>query len=426
MASYIINGGNRLAGTVRTPGSKNAVLPLLASTFLFNAPVTLTNVPNIADVSVMTELLEKLGKKLIRKGNDRIIIEPKGKITSDIPSELAKRLRASVLLMGPLLARTGKVFLPQPGGDLIGRRPIDSHTEGFVGLGAKYIPSPDGTSLEGKLLGADLYMEEASVTGTENLIMAATLANGMTILRHCAYEAHVSALCQVLIMGGVQIEGVGTSTLKIVGRKQNPLTKSVSFDVPPDELDAGTFAIVALLTDGEITIDPYPLEALRPLTEKLLKIGAEIRWSSDNKKATIKRSIKTLKSFKLQIAPAPGFPTDLQPPMAVLASQANGVSLIHDWMYDKRLGYADELIKFGANVTVCDPHRVIIAGPSKFYGRRIYSPDIRAGAAFVLAGLIAEGKSQIDHSEIIERGYADLVIRLRALGADITRIEEKI
>jgi UDP-N-acetylglucosamine 1-carboxyvinyltransferase len=420
MPSFHIIGGKSLRGTVTTPGSKNAVLPLMAAALLFDAPVTLTNVPAIRDVTVMKELLEFLGATVDDSTSGRMTIQAPPKIPANLSAKLGGRLRGSVLLLGPILARRGEVSLPQPGGDVIGKRSISQHVMGMEALGATGVQKGTRFHLKGKLVGADLYLEDASVTGTENILMAAVLATGETVIRHAAEEQHVQALGALLREAGAEIDGLGTSTLRIQGRGGKPLNTALTFAVPPDEIDAGTFAIAALITDGEITIDPYPAEALRSLSEKLKSMGAILSPSSDGEAMTVKRNV-SLHPFQCKVGPAPGFATDLQPQMAVLATQIKGWSTIHDWMYDNRFGYVEELLKFGAHIVPYDQHRIAIAGPTPFIGQHIYSPDIRAGIAFVLAALVAEGKSIIDHANIIERGYAHLVDRLHALGADIER-----
>lgn len=418
MAAYEIIGGQPLRGEVTTPGSKNAVLPLLAATVLFDAPVTLTNVPDINDVDVMLAILEKLGKQTARELTT-VTVTPNRPINSEIPADLARRIRTSLLFLGPILARTGKISMPQPGGDLIGKRPFDYHVNALSVMGANFREDNESTTGAGELHGADIYLEEPTVTGTENLLMAACLAHGQTTIRNAAQEQHVYALSAFLSQAGAEIEGLGTSTVTVTGRKGEPFSKPITFAVPSDELDAGTFAIAALVTNGAITIRRFPVIPLRPLTEKLIRLGASIR-QIDESTVHIERAGE-LQNFKLRVGFAPGFPTDLQPPMAVLASLAQGVSLIHDWIYERRFGYADELSKMGANITMCDPHRILIVGPSRLVGRHIYSLDIRAGIAFVLAALAAEGQSTIDHADIVERGYEHLETRLTGLGARITR-----
>lgn len=423
MTEYHITGKTRLTGEVTIQGSKNAVLPLLAAGLLFDQGLSISNVPAISDVEVMSQLLKNTGAA-VSGSNESITIHP-GKLKNPkISEELATRLRASVLLLGPLLARLGKVELPLPGGDLIGRRPINTHLRALEQMGAKVRQTAAGYSISGKLTGTDIYLDEASVTATENVLMAAALAHGSTTIRNAAQEDHVRTLAETLRSGGVDITGIGSSTLFVRGTGGQPLTQHVRMTVPPDELDAGTFAIAALITQGDITIDPYPIEALRPFTEKLIQAGAEINFPKLGA-VRVHRSGREILPFSVKVGPAPGFPTDLQPLMTVLATQAEGVSLIHDWMYERRFGYVEQLERFGASITVCDPHRVTVSGPRRLTGQRIISPDIRAGIAFVLAALSADGESIIEHAEIIERGYANLTERLAKLGAKITRKVKK-
>lgn len=421
MPSYRITGGRPLRGTVKTSGSKNAVLPLMSAALLWDAPVTLTNVPAIRDVAVMSELLRSLGCQVESKVSGQLVITPPHKLQEAVlPAKLVQKLRGSILLLGPLLTVIGSVSLPQPGGDVIGRRPIHQHLVAFISMGARVHKRGQRHLFSGKLTGSDIYLEEASVTATENLVMAAAIASGTTTLHHVALEQHVVALLDFLKAGGAQIDGVGTPSLRIVGRGGQRFAKPVTFTVPPDEIDAGTFAIAALLTGGRLTIDPYPADSLRPLTEKLQAIGATCLPEQNGRAMTVSGS-KKLKAFQLKVGPAPGFPTDLQPQMAVLATQTHGWSTIHDWMYDNRFGYTEELQKFGAHIIGQDIHRIAIGGPTPLLAQHIYSPDIRAGIAFVLAALAADGTSVIDHVNIIERGYAHLKERLEAIGASIER-----
>lgn len=422
MSSYRIIGGRPLTGLVKTPGSKNALFPLMSAAVLFNAPVTIANVPEIRDATVMKDILRSLGAVVTEIDDTTIHVDPSIHST-DISPTLARKLRGSVVLLGSLLGRYGEVSLPIPGGDLIGPRPIDQHLKGLKQMGAEIHETASGYRVAGKLHGADIYLEKATVTGTENLILAAVLASGTTTIRHAAAEAHVGALVKFLIKAGVEIKGLGTHTLTITGRDGKVFDEPANVELPADDLDAGTMAIGALLTKGEVTIDPYPAEALRPFTEKLLEIGAGIEIDSNTGKARVLPG-KTLDAFKILVGYAPGFPSDLQAPMAVLATQAEGSSLIHDWLYQGRFGYAEDLMRFGARIEIFDPHRIQVTGPSALHGTTISSPDIRAGMAYILAALTAEGESVINRTEIVERGYVQIPERLSLLGADIHRDEE--
>ena len=418
MAHYRVEGGRPLSGTISAQGAKNTVLPLMAAGLLFRQGLSLVNVPIIRDVASMRDLLTDAGAPSEQSGHE-ITFHTSDTITGTINADLARRLRASILLLGPLLARTGKVELPLPGGDLIGQRPITTHLDALALMGAKVVETPTGFTVTGQLHGADIYLGEASVTATENVLMAAALAKGTTILRNAAQELHVQILAETLRAGGTDITGIGTSTMMIRGTDGQLLPQRTKIAVPADELDAATLAISALITNGTITITNYPSDVLRPFTEKLRSIGAEI--TEQNQSVTIKKSNGQLASFAIKVGPAPAFPTDLQPIMAVLATQADGDSLIHDWMYEQRFGYAEQLVKLGAAISVLDPHRITISGPTPLVGHQISALDIRAGVACVLAALAAEGTSIIDDAEVIERGYEYLPERLTTLGAQITR-----
>lgn len=422
MSSYQITGGRRLSGISRTPGAKNALFPIMSASILFDAPVTIQNIPKIRDADVMKDIVRALGIIIEEIDETTIRIQP-GRHATTIPQDLARRLRGSVVLLGPLLGRYGEIDLPTPGGDLIGPRPIDQHLKGLVLMGAEVHEQPNGYRITGQLHGADIYLEKATVTGTENLIMAALFATGTTTIRHAAAEPHVTALAQMLAEAGAHIDGIGTQTLIIHGRAGQLFDQPCTISLPPDELDAGTMAIAALLTDGEIEIDPYPSQALRPLTEKLIEIGGRVAVDHASQRAIISRLGK-LAAFQILVGYAPGFPSDLQAPMAVLATQTEGVSLIHDWLYQGRFGYVEDLLRFGAHIDIYDPHRIQITGPTPLHGRQISSPDIRAGMAYILAALIATSESVIDRIEIVERGYAQIPERLTALGASVRRSKE--
>lgn len=418
MTQYRVKGGQPLSGTITAQGSKNAALPLMAAGLLFRGGLNLVNLPAIRDVNVMRELLAHAGAPA--SGSDQeLTFQTPDTISGAINPELARKLRASILLLGPILARTGHVELPVPGGDLIGQRPIDTHLRAFELMGATVTQTPTGFTLTGQLQGADIYLSEASVTATENILMAAALAQGTTILRNAAQEIHVQILAETLRAGGTDITGIGTSTLMIRGTNGQLLPQRTRIAIPADELDAATFAAAALITNGSITVTNYPGDVLRPFTEKLLSLGAKL--TEHNQAVTITRASTHLKPYTVKVGPAPGFPTDLQPIMAVLATQADGQSLIHDWMYEQRFGYAEQLARLGATIHDLDPHRISISGPTPLTGGHISALDIRAGIACVLAALAATGETVIDDAQVIERGYAELPERLTKLGAHITR-----
>lgn len=419
MAKYIIEGGNKLKGKISISGNKNSVLPCLAACLLTEEEVTLRNVPNITDVGVILELLKSLGAT-VETGDHLVKVKCESIKSFVLPEELVSKLRAAVLLAGPLLARTGKVEFTHPGGDVIGVRSIGVHLEGFKDLGFEF-ESYDRAykvwrskkTLESK----EIFLFEPSVTATENLILAAALDSSTVILKNCAKEPHVVDLCNLLVEMGASIEGIGQSTLKIKGVKK---LAGVDFAIGSDFVEFGTYAIASAITGGEIEISKDGFSDLDPILCPLKKMGLVFQ---DTGKSIIvsAKSILPLPHLKVNIWP--GFPTDMMSAVIVLASQARGVSLCHDWMYESRMFFVDKLISMGANITIADPHRVLVYGPSELYGRNLESPDIRAGMALVLAALTAKGTSIINKIEHVERGYEDVMGKLSILGASIQRID---
>lgn len=417
MSKFIINGGKPLSGEVQIYGAKNAVLPLMAATLLTTETVKLENVPNILDVKVMIEILKDLGAKVDRLNDHTVEITAENITKKTLSHDLAGKLRASVLLVGPMLARKGEVVLPFPGGDIIGRRSIETHLEGFKALGAKVSPHNSGYKISAQnLKGAEIYLDERSVTATENIVMVASLARGETKIRFAAEEPHVVDLCQFLKKMGAEIDGVGTSEIIISGVKK---LGGGTHSIIPDQIDAVTFAAAAIVTRGSIQIKGVSYDILYPILHRFDKMN--VHYSLNDDVLSIRPSRIT--AANVQTSPWPGFPTDCQPLFTVIATQAKGVSLIHDWMYERRLMYIDELIKMGAEITLCDPHRILISGPTKLRGANLLSPDIRAGVTLVVAALAAEGETVIDHIEIIDRGYEKIEQRLNNLGASIKRVD---
>lgn len=417
MISYEITGGTKLSGKIKVAGNKNSILPIMAACLLTNETCIIENVPQISDVDVMIELLQMAGVIIEKKENSTLSISAKEVHPVDFPQELTQKLRAAVLLMGPMLARLGKVKMGHPGGDVIGRRPLGTHIQAFIALGAKI---KEGDFYEGSVKefkGTDIFLEEASVTATENVIMAAVLAGGTTTIRRAASEPHVIDLCQFLNKMGAQISGVGSNVLTIVGVKH---LNGTTFKVRPDHIEVGTFAILAAVVSTQLEIAPVIKEDVEMILLTLSKFG--VKYKLEKETLTVFGS-KLSAIEKVVTDVWPGFPTDLIAPMIVLATQAKGVTIIHDWMYESRMFFVDKLLSMGAKVEIADPHRVLVSGPTKLFGQRLDTPDIRAGIAIVIAALTATGKSQIDKAELIERGYENIVERLSALGAQITRIE---
>lgn len=420
MSKYIIEGGYKLNGKIYLSGNKNAILPCLAACLLTEEEVTLNNVPKIADVDVYLELLQFLGAS-VKRGEDWVKVQCSQVSTTSLPEELVSKLRASVLFAGPLLGRCGRVEFSHPGGDVIGRRSILPHLEGFKELGYSFSAHDQKRTYKGSRHQADgrekhLFLSEASVTGTENLVMASCLGEAKVIIKNCAEEPHVVDLCNLLIAMGAKITGVGTSTLIVEGVRK---LSGTEFTIRADHIEFGTYAIAAALTRGEIEISKNNLSELEPIIYPLKLMGVKFK---ENEYSFIISGGDLQAIPKLKIHLWPGFPTDMMSAAIVLATQAKGVSLMHDWMYESRMFFVDKLIAMGAQITIADPHRVLIYGSTPLYGRNLETPDIRAGMAMVLAALIAEGESVIDRVELIERGYEDVVGKLTSLGAHIQRI----
>jgi len=416
MAKFVIQGGQPLAGTIRVGGSKNAALPLLAAALLTKQPVRLSNIPNILDVRNMIVILSSLGATITRDAND-IVITATDVSAEKLATATVSHLRGSILLLGALLGRMRQVKLPMPGGDIIGARPIDVHLDGFRQLGATVTSQDDYVSIDGSTLTAGVViLREFSVTATENIMMAAATLSGTTTIKVAATEPHVVALGYLLQAMGATISGLGTHTINITGAID--LT-GATFTNIPDMLEAGLFIMLAAATKSRLTITEVPVDDLPLFFKKIEDIG--IKFTVEGSAVSVTPA--PLKPFKMQSLPQPGIPTDLQAPFAVVATQATGTSLIHDPMYEGRFRHCDELAKMGASITVCDPHRVVIEGPTPLRGQHIRSLDIRSGATLIMAGLLAKGETVIDDAEIIDRGYENLAERLQAIGANIARTD---
>ena len=420
MAKYVIEGGNKLVGKVKISGNKNAALPCLCAALLTDQPVIFKNIPNISDVRVLLEIFKELGVK-VEETAEQITIQADEINKNELPKELVTKLRASILLAGPILARMGEVRFFHPGGDVIGKRTIQPHFDGFKELGFDFIQRDREyifKSTKKHPKSAFIFLEEASVTATENLIMVSALGDTTVTIKNCAKEPHIVDLCNLLVQMGASIQGIGESTLTIKGVSR---LKGAEFTIGSDFIEIGTYAVAAALTEGEVELENCQIEDLQPVTHFLDKMGVEIKVTHNG---TLKVDCtKILAIPKLHTNIWPGFPSDLMSVMIVLATQAEGVSLMHDWMYESRMFFVDKLINMGAHITIADPHRVIIYGPTKLSGRVLESPDIRAGMALVLAALIAEGTSVINKAELIERGYTDVVENLTKLWAKIQRLD---
>lgn len=420
MSKFIINGGKKLSGTIRVAGNKNAVLPIMAATLLVKGETTLTNVPRIHDVISMADILKDLGARVSGAGTDTLTISTDDVHSFHVKPELAKKLRASVLLLGPLYARFGKVELSHPGGDVIGQRTIDTHLRALKMLGAIVSHTRSAYHIERTKSQpdqpVDLFLDEPSVTGTENVLMATAIGSSTIHIENAACEPHVVDLCNFLNACGAHISDMGTHKITVTAAET---LSAVSYDVQPDYIEAGTFAVLSAVMGGSITIEGVRESDIQLPLHILDQMGAHHQMDG----TTLTLSVEKLVASKrrVQSAPHPGFPTDLMSPFIVLGTQAHGETLFHDPLYESRMFFVDKLIRMGAQITICDPHRVIVYGPTKLTGSYQGSPDIRAGIALVIAALIAEEESIIDHAEIIERGYEQLAERLSALGADVRK-----
>ncbi len=416
MAKFIVKGGKPLKGTVKVSGSKNAALPILCASLLSKTPVTLTNVPDITDIHGMLKIFESLGASTsFNKGTVQIDASKLKK--KQIPDALTCKMRASILVFGSLLPRLGEVKMAFPGGCVLGKRSVHTHTFALKELGCKVLDETRGLHIKvQKLKGKKIILPELSVTGTENAIMAATLAAGTTEIHLAAAEPHVQDLCNFLNKMGAKINGIGTNTLKIKGVKA---LKGTKYSITGDYLEAGTFAAAAVATKGEITIEGIETDHLDSFWQKLTEIGAS--YTLGKGQVTIHPS-KSLNATRLQTAVFPGFATDLQAPFTVLLTQAKGVSKVFETLFEGRLSYLFELEKMGAKTELLNPHQALIIGPRKLKAVPIASCDIRAGAAMVIAALIASGETEISNINYIDRGYENLEKKLRSLGADIQRV----
>lgn len=426
MDRYIVEGSYPIRGRIRASGNKNAALPCIAATLLTDETVVLKNVPDIEDVHVMFEILRELGGTV-----ERTPTHGEWKITthdilrSEVPLEMAKRIRASILLAGPLLARTGRVQLPPPGGDVIGRRRLDTHFLALSALGAQVEIDGVFNLTANKLVGVEIFLDEASVTATENAIMAAVLAEGRTVIQNAASEPHVQDLCRMLNSMGAKITGIGSNILTINGVAK---LGGAEFKIGSDFMEVGSFIGLAAVTRGELVIEDAAPQNLKMVRLAFAKLG--IHWERDGEDIRVAagQTLRVVPDMggmipKIDDAPWPGFPPDLTSIITVVATQVEGTVLIHEKMFDARMFFVDKLIGMGARIVLCDPHRAVVSGPSRLSGSEMTSPDVRAGMAMVIAAICAEGTSEIHNVYQIERGYEDLVGRLRQLGAQIERGE---
>ena len=433
MVHYTIDGGYPLNGTIKASGNKNAALPCIAAALLTDEPVLLKNIPDIEDVQVMLEVYRSLGGEAVSPEPNVWRLKTGNISSSKIPPEYARKIRASILFAGPLLARTGKVVLPPPGGDVIGRRRLDTHFLALTELGAcLHIVEAQGDGSNSDafifsssgLEGADIFLDEASVTATENAVMAAVLARGETILTNAASEPHVQDLCRMLCNMGACIEGIGSNILTIRGVEK---LRTCEFEIGSDFMEVGSFIGLAAATKGELFIKGTRPSDLRPAKIAFGKLG--IIWEHEgttlhvpgNQAMEVNCDLGGMIP-KIDDAPWPGFPPDLTSIITVVATQVKGTVLVHEKMFESRMFFVDKLISMGARIVLCDPHRAVISGPTLLTGSELQSPDVRAGMAMVIAAMCAQGRSTINNVYQIERGYENIVARLSSIGGRISAV----
>ena len=426
MSKFVIQGGKTISGTHRVSGNKNAALPMIAASLLSAEPVTLRNVPDIADVAAMLEAAKTFGAKVSRdvKEGTVILSTPKVK-TAKIDSALAAKIRTSFLFAGPLLARVGRASLPPPGGDQIGHRRLDTHFAGFRALGAKAVAGRKTLRFSGELKGARILLDEASVTATENVLMASVTARGRTVIFNAACEPHIVDLANMLNAMGAKVSGAGTNRIEVEGVES---LHGCDASVGCDYIEAGSYIVAAAVTGGELTltgIDPEPFEVL---AGAFARFG--VTWTVSARERTLTFVPKRRLKMKYDLGDAipsvsdgtwPAFPSDLMSILIVLATQTRGTCLFFEKMFESRLYFVDHLRQMGAKIVQCDPHRVVVTGPSQLYGGTVTSPDIRAGIALVIAALVAKGESTILGAETVDRGYVSVETELSRLGAGIAR-----
>ncbi len=422
---FRVIGGTALKGTVRPAGNKNAALPIIAATLLADGPSELVNVPRIRDVDALLNLIADLGADVSWTGDHTLTIDPGAVEPKRLDPDLCSSIRASILLAGPLLARFGRVTLPPPGGDVIGRRRLDTHFVAFEQLGATVELGADYQLEAKELTGADIFLDEPSVTATENALMAASLAGGRTVLRNAASEPHVQDLARALAAMGAAIEGIGTNELTVEGGGE---LKGATLEIGPDHVEIGSFIGLAAVTDGEITIEGTRPDDLRAILLNFERLGVRPRLDGDTLIVDSHQERRIKPDLgghipKIEDGPWPAFPADLMSIAVVAATQCEGMVLLFEKMFESRLFFVDKLVGLGARLLLCDPHRVVISGPTRLTGGVVESPDIRAGMAMLLAALAAEGESIIHNIGQIDRGYERIDERLRDLGADISRVE---
>ena len=437
MQNFKIEGGFSVKGAIKPQGNKNEALPVICAAIMSSQPVTIHNIPDIQDVRNLLKIIKTLGAqvKYIKEGdNHSLEIHASEIVTSELSDELTSSIRGSITLIAPILARKKEVYMPKPGGDKIGRRRVDTHLLALEALGASVEVSREGYYIKAeKLVGTEILLDEASVTGTENAVMAAAVAHGITVIENAASEPHVQGLCRLLVSQGVKIEGIGSNILTIHGLGDASKLSSTEHWIGPDYLEIGSFISIAALTNGEITIQDVAPRDLRMIRMVFKRLGIHFEYENPEQKITNlfvpKNQSMAIETDvhgeipKLDDAPWPAFPADLISIAIVTAVRCTGTVLIHEKLFESRLYFTDKLISMGAKIVLCDPHRAVIIGPSPLHAAQLTSPDIRAGMALVIAALAAEGTSMIQNIVQIDRGYENIDERLRSLGAKISRVE---
>jgi UDP-N-acetylglucosamine 1-carboxyvinyltransferase len=426
MAKLAIEGGHPLSGVITPSGNKNAALPLLAASLLTDERIVLHNLPRIRDVWTMIRILQDIGVEVEELGAHDIALQAKNVQSTALDSALCKEIRASILLAGPMLARCQQITLPPPGGDVIGRRRVDTHLQSFKMLGAEIELNGGYQMKAGELRGASIFLDEASVTGTENALMAACLAKGTTSIRNAAGEPHVQELAHFLNSMGARIEGIGGNMLAIHGVDR---LQGTEWTIGPDHIEVGSFIGLAAVTGGEVRIKDAGTAHLHMSRLMLERLGVHVEIEEDDVFVPGGQTLRINADLdgtvpKVDDGPWPHFPTDMMSIALVVATQAEGTVLIWEKMFDGRLYFVDRLIAMGARIVVCDPHRAVVVGPSKLHGGPLSSPDIRAGMALLIAALCAEGRSEISNIEQIDRGYEKIEEKLLSLGAHMKRIND--
>ncbi|HUF13580.1 MAG TPA: UDP-N-acetylglucosamine 1-carboxyvinyltransferase [Longimicrobiales bacterium] len=427
MPKFVVDGGLSLNGEIRPAGNKNAALPMIAAALLTEEPVVYDNVPEIRDVKTLLDLMGTLGVQAEWIGPNRLRVQAVEVSASELQPGMAARIRASILLAGPMLARVGQMKLPPPGGDVIGRRRVDTHFLALAGLGA-HVETTGGYAIRTDgLIGARVFLDEPSVTATENAVMAASMAKGHTRLENAAAEPHVQDLCNMLVGMGAQISGIGTGVLEIDGVDR---LKGGDFRITSDHIEVGSFIGLAAVTRGEILIKDAALQHLNSTLIAFERMGIRCQPQGDDLLVAAEQEMRVRMDVgghvpKVDDGPWPAFPADLTSIALVVATQCHGTILIHEKMFESRMFFADKIIGMGARIVLCDPHRAVVIGPSRLHASVMESPDIRAGMGLLIAALGAEGESHIYNIAQIERGYEKIDDRLRALGARIERHDSR-